>query len=177
MRFDKMVTCKMFGCTSATNANKLLWSPAVVPNLLSWNIQPNSCFSLLLEHLDILTNVYMSIWDFWWQCLNTIPSCDKRILFKKRKLSHTGQHKTDRSHSDMSVWGLTQNAFNSIMLDELDVAQSDISCCGLHEWVTFILLLNHNFIRKPKACHTDTKKSVRFRTTHRNESPLTNKSK
>lgn len=46
---------------------------------------------------------------------------------------------------------LTQNAFNSIMLDELDVGQSDIVSCGLNKRVTFVFLLYHHFIRKTKA--------------------------
>lgn len=44
----------------------------------------------------------------------------------------------------------TQNSLYCIVLNEFDVGQSDISSRGLYKWVSFIFLLNHHFIRKPK---------------------------
>lgn len=50
---------------------------------------------------------------------------------------------------------LTQNALNGIVLDELDVGQSDIGPCGLYKGVTLVFLLNHHIVRKTKTWQTD----------------------
>lgn len=49
----------------------------------------------------------------------------------------------------------TQNSLNCIALNKFDVGQSDISSCGLYKWVSFIFLLDYDFIRKPKPCTKD----------------------
>lgn len=46
---------------------------------------------------------------------------------------------------------LTQDALDGVVLDELDVGQSDVSCRGLHEGVALVLLLNHHLIGRPEA--------------------------
>lgn len=54
---------------------------------------------------------------------------------------------------------LTQNALNGIVLDELDVGQSDIGPCGLYKGVTLVFLLNHHIVRKTETWQTDQEPS------------------
>lgn len=55
---------------------------------------------------------------------------------------------------------LTQNALNGIVLDELDVGQSDIGPCGLYKGVTLVFLLNHHIVRKTKTWQEQRTMSV-----------------